>query len=190
MSHTLHPPPSEMCRLFWIPRPGSWKESAGCVAIHVACLTARTHCLEFSPSHVRWKIIVFKCIQNVYQIFPFRGFLVLSFIPHELKFLVFYRFQCGNCNVAYVGKTVRHLGIRACEQWPNQGGRRPLGSAPKPAEHPSQTPDSVGSGRSPNLRRPPPPHATPLSAILQLELVNAQSSLNLLVHIVRSTRTL
>jgi hypothetical protein len=36
-------------------------------------------------------------------------------VPFALRSGVVYRFSCGNCNVAYVGKTTRHLHTRVCE---------------------------------------------------------------------------
>lgn len=48
--------------------------------------------------------------RRIGQMFHFKDRL-----PLALSSGVVYRFQCGNCDVSYIGETKRHLGVRACE---------------------------------------------------------------------------
>ena len=36
-------------------------------------------------------------------------------IPFDLQSYIVYNFQCSRCNSRYIGKTYRHLKVRACE---------------------------------------------------------------------------
>ena len=43
---------------------------------------------------------------------------LLSFkdkIPLHIRSLVMYKYTCGSCNAAYIGKTKRHFKVRICE---------------------------------------------------------------------------
>ena len=44
-----------------------------------------------------------------------KGFSFKDKIPKCLKSHLIYKFQCGNCDVSYVGKTFRHFQIRFSE---------------------------------------------------------------------------
>jgi hypothetical protein len=54
--------------------------------------------------------IVFKSNNRLSSIFSFK-----NKIPKELCSNLVYKFSCGSCNVSYIGKTNRHLKVRACE---------------------------------------------------------------------------
>jgi hypothetical protein len=54
--------------------------------------------------------LVFTSKNKISNLFRFK-----DQIPFALRSGVVYRFSCGNCHVAYVGKTSRHLHTRACE---------------------------------------------------------------------------
>ena len=36
-------------------------------------------------------------------------------IPSSLTSGVVYKYKCSSCNATYIGKTIRHLNVRACE---------------------------------------------------------------------------
>ena len=54
--------------------------------------------------------VVFKSSNRMSSWFTFK-----DKISKALRSKVVYQFQCGRCNSAYVGKTMRHLGVRAAE---------------------------------------------------------------------------
>ena len=44
-----------------------------------------------------------------------KGFSFKDRIPEVLRSHLIYKFQCGNCNISYVGKTYRHFQVRYSE---------------------------------------------------------------------------
>ena len=59
-------------------------------------------------------------------------------ISKALRSKVVYQFQCGKCNTAYAGKTMRHMSVRAAEHL----GRSPLTGKPT-AHHVSSIRDHL-----------------------------------------------
>ena len=53
---------------------------------------------------------VFKTQARLRDYFPFK-----DRVPQPLRSSVVYRFVCAGCNASYIGKTLRHLNVRAGE---------------------------------------------------------------------------
>ena len=54
--------------------------------------------------------VVFKCDTRISSFFKFKDRVIKS-----LRSKVVYKFTCGGCNASYIGKTMRHLNVRASE---------------------------------------------------------------------------
>ena len=54
--------------------------------------------------------VVFKCNTRMSSFFKFK-----DRVNRALRSKVVYKFTCGGCNASYIGKTMRHLNVRASE---------------------------------------------------------------------------
>ena len=54
--------------------------------------------------------VVFSSSHKLKSFFSFK-----DKIPHNLRSRVLYKFKCSNCNITYIGKSMRHLQIRYLE---------------------------------------------------------------------------